>query len=43
MDASSACGIFDIILGVFVQTTAVVGKLVGTYSHASADTHFVTP
>ena len=43
MDASSACGIFDIILGLFIQTKAVVGKLVGKYFHASADTRFVTP
>ena len=34
MDASSACGFFDIILGLFIQAnTTSVGKLIGRRRH----------
>lgn len=32
MDAASACGFFDIILGLFLETELHTGKLIGVFS-----------
>lgn len=35
MDPTSACGFFDLILGLFIEAPCTSGKIVGQYTHLS--------